>query len=94
MCNGNCQQGRECNCSLKDAVITASASAPLTAKIKPDYYISFYNESGTIGTLDFNGPAMKFEGDAEESATIFFRWIAEKFHGRLLEERQKGREEK
>jgi hypothetical protein len=64
---------------------------------KPDYNISFHNnsEGGTgkeVGKLDFNGPALVFTGDAEESAKVFIDWIARCFAGRLEEERKAERE--
>jgi len=65
--------------------------------IKPNYNISFHNnsEGGTgkeVGKLDFNGPALVFTGDAEESAKVFIDWVARCFHGRLEEERKAERE--
>ena len=64
--------------------------------IKPNYNITFHNNidtSGTgrqVGRMDFNGPEMVFEGDAEESAKVFIDWIARAFKGRLDEEYQRG----
>ena len=52
----------------------------------------FHNGDHNIGRLDFNGGVMVFEGDAEESAKIFFDFLAEKFADRLKEEREKERE--
>lgn len=60
--------------------------------IKPDYNISFHNNGQEIGKLDFNGPALVFTGDAEESAKVFIDWIAGSFHGRLEEARKAERE--
>jgi hypothetical protein len=65
--------------------------------IKPDYNISFHNnsEGGTgkeVGKLDFNGPALVFTGDAEESAKVFIDWVARNFAGRLEDERKAERE--
>ena len=59
---------------------------------KPDYNISFHNNGKEIGKLDFNGPAMVFTGDAEESAKVFIDWIASSFYGRLEEERKAERD--
>jgi hypothetical protein len=59
---------------------------------KPNYSISFHNNSQEIGKLDFNGPALVFTGDAEESAKVFIDWVARSFHGRLEEERKAERE--
>lgn len=65
----------------------------LTASnIKPSYEVTFSNGDRNIGRLDFNGDVMVFEGDAEESAQVFFNFLAEKFAGRLKEERENERE--
>ena len=64
--------------------------------IKPNYNITFHNNLDTggtgkmVGRLDFNGPEMIFEGDAEESAKVFIDWIARAFKGRLEEEYNRG----
>lgn len=65
--------------------------------IKPNYNITFHRagkdgwgNGEAIGGLDFNGPALKFEGDAEESAKVFIDWIATAFKGRLEEEYRRG----
>ena len=57
-----------------------------------NYNIAFHNNGQEIGKLDFNGPALVFTGDAEESAKVFVDWIARSFHGRLEEERKAERE--
>ena len=62
------------------------------SNFKPNYNISFHNNGQEIGKLDFNGPALVFTGDAEESAKVFIDWIAGSFHGRLEEERKAERE--
>ena len=65
----------------------------LTASnIKPNYNVTFSNEDRNIGRLDFNGDVMVFEGDAEESAKVFFNYLAERFANRLKEEREAERE--
>ena len=46
-----------------------------------------------VGRLDFNGPALVFEGDAEESAKVFIDWVARTFAQRLKEEYQRGYED-
>lgn len=69
--------------------------------LKPNHSITFHRQSadGTInannkvGTLDFNGPTLVFEGDAEESAKVFVEWIATCFAARLKEEYQRGYED-
>ena len=64
--------------------------------IKPNYNITFHNNLDTggtgrqVGRMDFNGPEMIFEGDAEESAKVFIDWIARAFKGRLEEEYNRG----
>ena len=64
--------------------------------IKPNYNITFNNNRDTgglgkqVGKLDFNGPQLVFEGDAEESAKVFIDWIATAFKGRLEEEYMRG----
>ena len=63
-----------------------------TFNIKPDYNIAFHNNGKEIGKLDFNGPALVFTGDAEESAKVFIDWIARAFAARLEEERKAERE--
>jgi hypothetical protein len=60
--------------------------------IKPNYNISLHNNGKEIGKLDFNGPALVFTGDAEESAKVFIDWVARCFAGRLEEERKAERE--
>jgi hypothetical protein len=56
--------------------------------IKPNYNIAFHNNGKEIGKLDFNGPAMVFTGEAEESAKVFIDWVARNFAARLEEERK------
>lgn len=70
------------------------------ANIKPNYNITFHkpgkdgwSNGDVIGGLDFNGPALKFEGNAEESAKVFIDWIATAFKGRLDEEYKRGFED-
>lgn len=64
-------------------------SAPITlTNAKPDYNMTFSNENGLVGKLDFNGPKMIFTGDAEESAMIFMDWVATSFVDRLRAERE------
>ena len=66
------------------------------AEFKPNYTITFHNNTDTnglgqkVGSFDFNGPELVFEGDAEESAKVFIDWIATSFKGRLDEEREAG----
>ena len=58
---------------------------------KPNHNITFTNAEGhEVGTMDFNGPGLVFEGIAEESAIVFIDWMAKTFVGRMKEEYDKG----
>jgi len=57
----------------------------------PNYNISFTNKGGEVGKLDFNGPEMKFIGNADESAKVLFDWLTEAFKLRLEQERKQER---
>lgn len=54
---------------------------------KPNHNITFHNGDKQMGALDFNGPEMTFTGDADESAKLFFDFIAKSFKARLEQER-------
>ena len=69
------------------------AAGYVIGDLKPNYNMVFHGETGECGRLDFNGPAMIFAGNAEESAKIFFDWIAQYFAQRLLDERNAGLEQ-
>jgi hypothetical protein len=59
--------------------------------MKPDYSMKFHNPDGEfIGKLDFNGWVMTFDGNAEESAIVFFHHVSQMFSKRLDEEYQRG----
>jgi len=80
-----------------ESKLTVPADQPLSfAKPKPNYNITFHRNSDgpslgdPVGSLDFNGPELKFTGDAEESAKVFIDWIAHAFKGRLEEEYKRG----
>lgn len=57
--------------------------------IKPNYNMTFHKDGKQIGALDWNGPQMMFTGDAEESAKVFFDWVAQAFASRLEQERKR-----
>jgi hypothetical protein len=57
-----------------------------------NYTINFHNDTGVIGKLDFNGPQMKFEGNADESVDAFVRAFGHWFDKRLKQERESERE--
>lgn len=70
-----------------------NASQYAITSIKPNYNISFNNEKGIVGTLDFNGPQLVFTGEAVESAQIFIDIVGQYFQQRLKEEQEKVFEE-
>ena len=73
-------------CQQKHAPATISLRSP-----KPNYNIIFHNENGEeVGVLDFNGPGLSFEGNAEESAIVFMTWVGKMFSKRLDEEYKRG----
>jgi hypothetical protein len=57
---------------------------------KPNYNITFQNtvdgKQVEVGKIDFNGGALKFEGNFEESAVKFMDHLAGSFQGRLKAE--------
>ncbi len=58
---------------------------------KANHNITFMNAEGyEVGTMDFNGPGLSFEGVADESAIVFMDWVAKKFSARLQEEYDRG----
>ena len=61
------------------------------AEFKPNHNMIFTNRDGVqVGTLDFNGQAMTFEGSADESALTFFNFVAHYFDQRLKDEYTRG----
>ena len=61
---------------------------------KPNHNIKFNNADNVeVGTMDFNGGSLKFEGNAEESAIVFMNWINKIFQERLKEEYDRGYED-
>lgn len=78
---------------MSDSNIIATASNVSYVLAKPNYNISFHGEGGKeIGKLDFNGPALVFTGNAEESAKVFADYLAKSFYGRIEEAAQAERE--
>ena len=80
---------------MKDTVgaaLTAVVDFGVTgaADSMPLYNIIFQNKQGRVGALDFNGPSLKFEGNAEESARAFLDSVAKDFERRLSEEYARG----
>jgi hypothetical protein len=72
--------------------ISTNLGQYLTLNTMRNYSISFCNNHGTVGKLDFNGPQMKFEGNADQSIDAFVRAFGHWFDGRLKQERESERE--
>ena len=64
----------------------------LINNFKPSYTIEMRHGTGEVSKLDFNGPKLIFTGDAEESAKVFFDYLAMIWEQRLQEEREAERE--
>ena len=78
--------------NMKDLVAHTNTNSLSLFDLKiSNYNFVFHNGDHEVGRLDFNSGVMVFEGDAEESAKIFFDALAEKFADRLKEEREKER---
>ena len=55
------------------------------------YNIVFHNsEDEEVGTLNFDGPGLSFEGLADLSAITFMDWVSKVFIERLQEEYNRG----
>ena len=78
--------------NMKDLVTHTNTNSLSLFDLKPNYNVVFHNGDHQIGRLDFNSGVMVFEGDAEESAQLFFNALAKYFADRLKEEREKERE--
>jgi len=62
----------------------SNTAAPFALlNIKPDYTMTFGNDKGVVGKLDFNGPVMVFTGDVDESAKLFVDAVEKWFLGRI-----------
>ena len=76
-------------CQIKHAAKETKLNLP-----KQDYNIIFHNNEGyVVGTLDFNGPGLSFEGIADLSAITFMDSISKVFQSRLKEEYDRGYKE-
>jgi hypothetical protein len=78
-------EGGECQ-------VKYATPASITLEVpKPNHNITFRNAEGyEVGTMDFNGPGLSFEGVANESAIVFMDWISKVFQQRLKDEYDKG----
>lgn len=61
---------------------TSNASQLIT--FTPTKKIIFTNESGTVGVLNWSDGTMRFEGEADESAQLFFDHIIKQYLQMLL----------
>lgn len=83
-----------------NGVAVVGAKTITIAVPKPNFKFVFHQLDGNgwgngpvVGSLDFNGPEMKFEGNAEESAKVFFDYVAKCFDQRLKMEYDRGYED-
>jgi hypothetical protein len=58
--------------------------------VKPNYNMQFSKDGKTVGTIDWNGPEMIFQGDLAPSARVFFDYLTGCFLGRLKQEYDNG----
>lgn len=58
--------------------LSSENSYPLLT-ITPTYNVVFYSGSVQVGKLDWNDGVMKFTGDADESAKLFFDNIIKRY---------------
>jgi hypothetical protein len=85
----NAYEGGECH--MKYTVKPETMNNVSLEFPKPNHNITFHNAEGyEVGTMDFNGPGLSFEGVADESAIVFMDWVAKIFKARLEEEYQRG----
>lgn len=85
----NAYEGGDCQMRFVDT----QPAQPVVSigNLKPNHNITFTNAEGhQVGTLDFNGPGLEFEGVANESAIVFMDWISKVFQARLQEEYDRG----
>ena len=61
--------------------------------IRPTYTFTLHNDTGTVGTFDFNGPELRFTGNADAAAKVFIDFSASLFVERLKQERVQALEE-
>ena len=79
------------SCQMNYAVKTETLQSVSMEIPKPNYNIKFHNNEGfEVGTMDFNGPGLYFEGNAEQGAIVFMDWISKIFQQRLKDEYDRG----
>ena len=47
----------------------------LLINVKPNYNMTFWNENQQIGEIEWKDGVMKFSGNMEESAKVFFEYL-------------------
>ena len=62
----------------KNVYFSTNASTAMLI-LKSNYNVSFYKSYEKVGELDWNDGIMKFNGDAEESAQLFFDNIIKRY---------------
>lgn len=76
--------------NMVNSMKTDPSKLMLIGVAKPNYNITFQNtvdgKQVEIGKIDFNGGALKFEGNFEDSAVKFMDHLAGNFQGRLKAE--------
>ncbi len=60
---------------------------------KPNYLLRFAKGDKTVGIFDFDGKAMRFEGDLTESGKLFVNWVLGEFQQRIDDAVKAEREE-
>jgi hypothetical protein len=69
--------------------VTCTDNSPTL--FEPNHTITLSNKDNKeVGKLDFNGDKLKFEGDVEESAKIFFDFLLSTFNQRIEEIREES----
>ena len=91
-CNERWELGTASTCKCPEELPAYTFKQPLEpvfafTNMKPNHNITFHNGEKQVGVLDFNGPEMVFSGDMDESAKVFFDFIAKSFKARLEQER-------
>lgn len=72
---------------MSEDIFWKASEFDFISDLKPDNKITFSGLSKVVGTLDFSGPAITFDGNADESAKVFFETLSNVFAERLEQER-------
>lgn len=57
--------------------------------LTPDYTIRFFRENEEVGCLDFSDGTLKFSGQADEAARIFFEACLKQIVDQYLQDQRK-----